>query len=284
MNSAAFIDAQGRGKHSWPRTLGTLGLMVAAAAAIIIPLRAVVLPWLSANADDMPEPVRSGILALSAGLIFGGALAGLFLGVRWLHARGARTLLTAAPRFRWAQLALGFGLSAAMVGGASWLLDPASVKPLSSVDPRALAFGALALLVGFSIQSSAEEILFRGYILQVARRGLRSRWAAALLSIALFTLVHVGYGIEAAIFSLTSAVGITICVLLLDGLEFAIGAHIANNFIVALLFEELSNANAPSVSGIAWEELAANGVIMAVLVAVALLLRRRPVSLSATAA
>ena len=71
MNSAAFIDAQGRGKHSWPRTLGTLGLMVAAAAAIIIPLRAVVLPWLSANADDMPEPVRSGILALSAGLIFG---------------------------------------------------------------------------------------------------------------------------------------------------------------------------------------------------------------------
>ena len=44
MNSAAFIDAQGRGKHSWPRTLGTLGLMVAAAAAIIIPLRAVVLP------------------------------------------------------------------------------------------------------------------------------------------------------------------------------------------------------------------------------------------------
>ena len=114
----------------------------------------------------MPEPVRSGILALSAGLIFGGALAGLFLGLRWLHARGARTLLTAAPRFRWAQLALGFGLSAAMVGGASWLLDPASVKPLSSVDPRALAFGALALLVGFSIQSSAEEILFRGYILQ----------------------------------------------------------------------------------------------------------------------
>ena len=104
-------------------------------------------------------------------------------------------------------------------------------------------------------------------------RGFRSVWAAACLSVVLFTLAHFGYGIESAISSLTFALGMTVVVVLLGGLEFAMGAHIGNNLIIALLFQDLSDANAPSASGIAWDELAAQAGIMLVLIIVATLTR-----------
>jgi hypothetical protein len=278
MSGADFIDARALGRHGWARTLGTVALTVAGVAVVLVPTRLLVLPWLQANGADMPEPLRSGLLALMAGLIFTGAMAGLFLGVRLLHGRSLRSLVTSAPRLRWGQTLLGFGLSGLLVGGLGWLLDPGAVKPLAEVDPRILGFSAMAMLVGFSIQAPAEEVVFRGYLLQVARRGFRSRAAAVVLSVALFTLAHLGYGLESALFSLTSAIGLTVCVLLLGGLEFAMGAHVANNLVVAFLFQDLSDANAPSAAGVDWTELAANIVVMGVLVATAAVLARRRVS------
>lgn len=275
MSHTEFIDAHCQGQHAWPRVLGTLVLTAAGAALVMVPLRVWALPWLQANAADMLEPMRSGVLALLAGLTFAGALAGLLVGVRVLHRRSVRSVVTRAPRFRWAQLALGSGLSALMVGCGAWMLDPGSVKPLSAIDPGVLLLSGVAMLVGFSIQAPAEEVIFRGYILQVARRAFRSRRAAALLSVALFTLVHAGYGIESALASLTFAIGLTACVLMLGGLEFAMGAHVANNLVVAFLFQDLSKANAPTASGIAWAELCAEALIMLVLVTTAWFLRRR---------
>jgi len=273
MSTTPFIQAQGLGRHGWARTLGTLALMVGAGVAGVFAARGTVLPLLRTTLADAPEPVRSGALILMAGGIFICATAGLFFGVRWLHGRPIRSLITTAPRLRFGQLLLGLTLSAGLVGISAYALDPGSLKPLSGMPLTGLAVSFLAMLVGFSIQAPAEEIIFRGYILQVAMRGFRSVWAAACLSVVLFTLAHFGYGIESAISSLTFALGMTVVVVLLGGLEFAMGAHIGNNLIIALLFQDLSDANAPSASGIAWDELAAQAGIMLVLIIVATLIR-----------
>jgi len=282
MTSAAFIDAQGQGRHGWLRTMGTLGLIIAGAVVVLIPVRVLVFPWLQANGADMPEPIRSGILALAAGALFAGVLAGLFMGLRWLHRRSVSSVLTTAPRFRLSHALIGFTVTVVLVGGVGILMDPEGIKPLADFDPGIVAFSLVAMLIGFGIQASAEEVLFRGYILQVAQRALRSRWAAAALSIGLFTVAHYGYGVESAVFSLITAVGLTACVLLLNGLEMAMGIHVANNLVVGFLFQDLANANAPSASGFAWDQIAADAAIMVALVGIAFALRRLALRPAAT--
>ncbi len=275
MSATAFIRAQGLGRHGWARTLGTLALMIVLAVLAALAARGGAFPILRTTLADAPEPIRSGALALVAGALFGSALIGLLIGVRFLHGRPARSVVTTARRFRWLHLILGFLVSAGLVGALGYLLDPEGLKPLDTLPIGTLALSALMLLAGFAIQAPTEEVLFRGYILQVGWRGFRSPWLTAGLSVVLFTLFHFGYGIESALFSLISAVGLLIVVLLLDGLELTMGAHVGNNLIVAFLFQDLSNANAPSASGIAWDELAANAGVMTALILLALALRRR---------
>jgi uncharacterized protein len=285
MSAPAFIQAQGQGRHGWPRTLGTLALAAGGGAAGVLLARTYALPWMQTALADSPEPVRSAALALMAGAIFACVLLGLFAGVRLLHRRPVRSVLTAAPRFRTRQLVLGFLVSAALVAGLGFALDPSGVKTFDAIPAQTLAMVAAAMLAGFLIQASAEEILFRGYMPQIGWRIGRSLWMALLPGIGLFTLAHLGYNIESALFSLITAIGLTAVVMVLDGLELAMGAHIGNNFVVALLFQDLSDANAPSASGIDWAELGANAAVMLALILVALVLRsrsRRTLSPSAT--
>lgn len=88
------------------------------------------------------------------------------------------------------------------------------------------------------------------------------------------TLAYPGYRIESAISSLTCAAGLTVVVVLLSSPEFAAEAHIGNNPIIVMPFQDLSDANGPSASSMAWNKLAAIAGIMLILIAVAALIRR----------
>lgn len=275
MSGADFIDAGGKGRHDWWRTLTVLAITVGATLGGALAIRGAVLPSMQDRLGDAPEIVRSAALALMAGAIFAVAMVALFICVRWLHQRSIHSLLTSASRFRWSHLLIGLGISAGLVGVSTWWLDPASMKSFADVPLSTLALCGVAMLVGFAIQAPAEEILFRGYLLQVARRGFRSRWAAALLSGTLFALAHLGYGLESAAFSLASAVAATLFVVLLGGLEFSMGAHIGNNLIIAFLFQDLSNANAPSAAGFDWRALGVSIGVLVVEVLIVLWLRQR---------
>lgn len=275
MSAPAFIRAQELGRHGWPRTFGTLALAVGGGLAGVLLARTFALPWMQMQLADSPEPVRSAALAVMAGAIFACVLAGLFAGVRLLHRRPLLPVLTTAGRFRTGQLIFGFLVSATLVAGLGYALDPSDMKAFDAIPGQVLAVVVTAMLAGFVVQASAEEILFRGYMPQVGWRIGRSLWMALLPSIGLFTLGHVGYGLESALFSLITALGLTAVVLLLDGLELAMGAHIGNNFVVALLVQDLSDVNAPSASGLDWAELGANAAVMLTLIAVAFVLRSR---------
>jgi membrane protease YdiL (CAAX protease family) len=193
--AASFIQADGQGRHGLARTLGGPALTIGAGIAAAFAARGLVFPILKANLTDAPETVRSAALALTARGMFACALVGLFLGVRYLHGRPIRSLISTAARSRFGHLLLGLIVSGGLIGVVGYVMHPSAMKPLTDLPLAAVACSYLAMLIGFSIQATTEEVLFRGYIMQVAWRGFRSIWAAAGLSAVHFSLAHLGYNL-----------------------------------------------------------------------------------------
>ena len=91
------------------------------------------------------------------------------------------------------------------------------------------------------IQSSLEEYIFRGYLMQGFATLFRSRWGALLLTSLVFGSLHLfnpeveklGYGVM--IYYIGTGLFLGILTLMDEGIELALGFHAANNLTTALL-------------------------------------------------
>jgi uncharacterized protein len=260
LTAARFIDqAKGSRGGVWRALAGFVAVVAAWLAMSIVvalhvaPVRAILL-W---DSDDVlgfpPSTEAAGAAAL---LILGFGPAFLVL-LGWRHLvdrKPVATLFSAAARFRWGLCMAAAGVVSAGGLAASALLDPASA---TSVADRfagwSLADAGLILAVyaaGFAVQATFEEVFVRGWLLQQVARRFASAAFAVLASALVFMAMHVGHP-GWATYPITFAMGIVFAwsALRLDGLEAAIGAHWANNFVSAALFGGLVAGNAPAMTG-----------------------------------
>ncbi|MCS6774749.1 MAG: hypothetical protein NZ693_11645, partial [Thermoflexales bacterium] len=94
-----------------------------------------------------------------------------FLVTRWLHGRPAGTLLGVARRVHWGRVGSGFMLWVVLYVLAALILTLAGVSRYE-FNPdfgRTLPMVLVGLLL-LPIQTSAEEVFFRGYLLQATGR------------------------------------------------------------------------------------------------------------------
>lgn len=169
-------------------------------------------------------------------------LIGVTIVVGMLHGRGWRTLITPRSQLDWWRMVEGAAVwivLAAVCALVENLLYPGRYA-LSLDVQRWLPFVAAALLLT-PLQCAAEEMVFRGYLVQALGRLLQRPAALAALSAVVFTVPHLfnpevaayGVGIMAANYFV---MGLFLAsVALRDGrLELAIGAHAGNNLLLAL--------------------------------------------------
>jgi membrane protease YdiL (CAAX protease family) len=176
-----------------------------------------------------------------------GGMALAFVGVAaMLHDRRLASYFTAAPRFRWRLLLLGLGLFALTIGPlllASAALDPkAHGAPLLAVSPDLggrLAYVALtvSLLV---IAAAAEELVFRGWLIKIVGAWFPDPRVVLVLSGLLFSAIHFDPNLDAFLVRLAMGVGLAWMTLRLGGVEFAVGAHAANNILILLFIQPMS--------------------------------------------
>ncbi|MEM9888783.1 MAG: CPBP family intramembrane glutamic endopeptidase [Bacteroidota bacterium] len=166
----------------------------------------------------------------------------LWLMVRTLHKKSFTAITTARSKVDWSRVWFGFGLWAAFLASAetvSYFLDPENY--IWQLDLKAfLPLLAIALLI-LPIQTSAEELVTRGYLMQGISLIVEYRWIPLLVTSLLFGLLHISnpevakYGFWVTMPGYIGiGVALAIMTLMDDGLELALGVHAANNIFGAL--------------------------------------------------
>lgn len=169
-------------------------------------------------------------------------LAGTLLSVALIHKRPWRTLISARAAFHWR----GFLLSLAVMAGllASGLVLGALMAPdeIDFVfDARRFLLFLPFVLALLPLQVLAEEVLFRGYLLQLVARLSRSGVLRILVPTALFVLVHLPNkevafgGVWAMLFFGVLGAYLTLLAIRGNGLEYAFGFHVGLNAFVLLV-------------------------------------------------
>ncbi len=130
-------------------------------------------------------------------------------------------------------IGIGFGLNA-FCALAAWLHGDIA---LTFVSFRPLPL--LAVFAAVFVQSSAEELLCRGFLYQRLRRGYRSPLVAIIGNSLLFALLHLfndGVTVLSVLNIFTVGVFFSLMVWYLDSLWCAMAAHTAWNFTQNILF------------------------------------------------
>jgi hypothetical protein len=175
--------------------------------------------------------------------------------VKVIHRRPVRTLITAAPRIRWSRLAASLGVWLAISAAVSVveeLLYPGRYVLTFQAGPFFAALVPMLILV--PIQTSAEEVFIRGYLMQGLGLVFRRGWVVALITSLIFASLHLSNPEVSASLPLLATFYFSFglfaaTITLLDGgLELALGIHLANNLFSVLLANYRGSAiQSPSV-------------------------------------
>lgn len=164
------------------------------------------------------------------------------------------SIINNVGKFRLENFLLGFGVSALIVISLSSITE-ADIG--SRIIVRFLSLGfvnsiilLLFYIVGFSIQSTFEEALFRASFVQNLRALGIHILIAIPFSALFFAMFHMSRQMPNAIFFATFLMAITFSYASwrTQGIETAMGAHIANNIIIGAIFGSLDNSQSANTA------------------------------------
>ncbi|WP_228014681.1 CPBP family intramembrane glutamic endopeptidase [Fortiea sp. LEGE XX443] len=261
---ATYVEAAGWGKYRWWRYL--LGLVVILFVGLVVSGIAVPrVAFLLGGQEGLAAVSRLDYAALGpvGGFVavmvsFPFFLAGILIAVTLIHQRHPRTLVTAREKISWRRVGHGFVAWFVpfwlIAGLGQYFFYPDTFSFNFDLTTFAL-FVPLALIFN-AIQTTTEELFFRGYIVQGASIVWSNRVFLALVPAVIFTLPHllnpeaIAGGWLTVFFNYFLVPGLVWTVVsLIDGTtELAIGVHFANNIGGNLLMGVAGNAvNAPTL-------------------------------------
>ena len=258
-----FLELARQGKNEWWRyalsTALILFLWLAGSVVLAVILIANILSVSDSGfnlevSSDLMTRVDPFLLVTILLLSFLPLLAGLLLAVRFIHMRPLTSLITPFAHIDWRRVTIGFVVFAVLVGlgdAAEALLFPGRYQ-LTFIPLETLKFLPVVLIL-VPFQAAAEELLFRGYIMQGLGQLTRRAWIPVLASSLFFMMLHASNP-EAQVDTLLALAGYLAAGLLFalvtvrdNRLELAIGMHIANNVFVLLANNATSSLPVPAI-------------------------------------
>lgn len=236
--------------HDWWRYL--VGLIIVVAAVIIgqIPFTVAVLYKSMKNGDGLQGLDESKMMSLLEPnlnlflmlLSFALGLVAVIFVAKYLHKQSFTHLTTTRKKIDWKRfwfIFLLWGIVSSSFVLIDYYLSPKDYVLNFKLVPF-LILSVIAIVL-VPLQTSFEEYLFRGYLMQGIGVIVKNRWMPLIITSVVFGLLHIAnpevdkLGPIIMIYYISTALLLGIMTLMDEGLELALGFHAANNLFTALL-------------------------------------------------
>ena len=246
-----FIAQAFKVQHDFWRYL--VGSLIIFAVSFIgqLPLMAAIFSKTLSNGDDldtvtetsMYSILESNTFLLLALLSFVFAFVGLWIAVKTLHKQKMVSIATSRPKLDWKRIWFAF-IFWGVISSGLVLVDYFFLTPEDYVynfKPERFIFLLIIAVALIPIQTSLEEYLFRGYLMQGFGMLAKNKWFPLIMTSVIFGLLHIAnpevdkLGYSLLIYYIGTGLFLGIMTLMDEGTELALGFHAANNLFTALL-------------------------------------------------
>ncbi|WP_047551557.1 CPBP family intramembrane glutamic endopeptidase [Psychroserpens sp. Hel_I_66] len=246
-----FIAQAFKAQHDfWRYLVGSLIVFIAAVIGQLPLLGAVVYKTIEqgGNLENVSEATMYALLDSNLFLFlmlisFVMAFVGLWIAVRTLHNQKMVSIATSRPKLDWKRIMFAFVfwgiISSSLVLVDYFYLSPENYE--FNFEPQRFLILAIIAIALIPIQTSLEEYLFRGYLMQGFGMLAKNRWFPLLMTSLIFGLLHIAnpeiekLGYSLLVYYIGTGLFLGIMTLMDEGTELALGFHAANNLFTALL-------------------------------------------------
>jgi membrane protease YdiL (CAAX protease family) len=187
-------------------------------------------------------PAKSNLYLLLMLLTFLGGLIALIFTIIFLHKQKIKQLITSRMNIDWGKFFFSFGIIAILTVGLT-LMDFYSNPDDYVVQFEVVPFLIMAIIsfIFIPLQTSFEELFFRGYMMQGIGVITKSKWIPLIITSVIFGGLHFfnpevdKLGNIIMIYYIGTGLFLGIITLMDEGLELAMGFHAATNLVAALL-------------------------------------------------
>ena len=173
---------------------------------------------------------------------FAVGLLGFWLVIKKLNERSLLSVTTSRSKIDWSRVFYAFatwGMFSIVLIVGDYFIAPDSYELNFNAKSFAILFVIAVALI--PIQTSLEEYIFRGYLMQGFAGLFKNRWGPLVMTSIIFGCLHLfnpeveklGYGIM--VYYIGTGLFLGILTLMDEGIELALGFHAANNLFTALL-------------------------------------------------
>jgi membrane protease YdiL (CAAX protease family) len=246
-----FIQQAYNGENEWWAYVLTIFLLFFGWQLVgIIPLATIAYMkagsmegFLAGSSDAFASLIaNSNLYLLLMIFTFFGGLIFLFLGVKFIHKRTIKSVLTSRTKLDWNRILFAFlawfslGI---IVFGIDYLIAPSDYVWNFKFTPF-LILVVISLLF-LPIQTTMEEVLFRGYLMQGFGTWFKNGFLALILTSVIFGLLHGAnpevekLGWITMVYYIGTGLVLGIFTIMDEGTELSLGFHAANNIMAAVL-------------------------------------------------
>ena len=236
--------------HDWWRYL--VGIIIVIVGVIVgqIPFTIAVFYKAFSNGDklqDMDESKLMTVLEPNLNLFlmllsFAVGLVAVLFVAKFIHKQSITNLTTSRPKIDWKRFWFVFIFWGVISSGlvlVDYILSPEDYVLNFKLVPFLVL--CLIAIIFVPLQTSFEEYLFRGYLMQGIGVLVKNKWVPLIITSIIFGSLHIAnpevekLGYVIMVYYIGTGLFLGIMTLMDEGLELALGFHAANNLFTALL-------------------------------------------------
>jgi membrane protease YdiL (CAAX protease family) len=237
-------------KHDWWLYIAGLAIIITAVILGQIPYTIILIAKaVEAGVDLQQLDISQTMTLLDSNLnlflmllSFAIGLLGIFFVVKTLHKQTIKCLTTSRAKIDWRRFWFAFlfwGIISSGLVLVDHYMSPENYVFNFKLVPFLILTAIAIVLV--PLQTSFEEFLFRGYLMQGIGILCKNKWVPLIITSLLFGLLHIAnpeidkLGYILLVHYIGTGFFLGIITLMDEGLELALGFHAANNLFTALL-------------------------------------------------